>query len=255
MHERIRERLKEIEKEHHIKILYAVESGSRAWGFASKDSDYDIRFIYVHHLHWYLRIFPERDVIEYPIDKQLLDISGWDLKKTLGLLSKSNPVLYEWLQSPIVYYEDSAFLKDLQNLATHFFRPTSTLHHYLHMAENNYKEYLQGDMVKIKKYFYVLRPVLTCLWIEKYNSPPPMLFEELVKNIIKDTSLMNVISILLERKRRGDELSLEPSIPEINAFLDQSIIHIKDLISTLPEDRKDKGDLLDEFFLRWVMKA
>ena len=107
--ETVKERLLEIEKEKQVKILYAVESGSRAWGFESLDSDYDIRFIYAHNKNWYLNILPKKDVIEYPIVNDF-DYSGWDLRKTMFLVNKSNPVLFEWLKSPIVYYKDNYFL-------------------------------------------------------------------------------------------------------------------------------------------------
>src|SRR5947209_3872560 len=115
MKDKIIAKLYEIEKEQSVKILYAVESGSRAWGFASKDSDYDIRFIYVHPIDWYISIEEKRDVIEYPV-KDLLDFSGWDIRKALQLYKKSNPPLYEWLVSPIVYLEHGNFAQQLRDL-------------------------------------------------------------------------------------------------------------------------------------------
>ena len=105
MEQLIHSRLIEIEAKNAIKIVYACESGSRAWGFPSANSDYDVRFIYIRPVDWYLSIYEKRDVIEYPIDEQL-DISGWDLKKALQLLRKTNPPLLEWLGSPIVYLEE-----------------------------------------------------------------------------------------------------------------------------------------------------
>ena len=95
MKDRIIEELKKIEEKENIQIIYAVESGSRAWGFAGTDSDYDVRFIYVHNLDYYLKLEDTRDVLEYPIN-DLLDISGWDISKTLKLAHSSNPSLYEW---------------------------------------------------------------------------------------------------------------------------------------------------------------
>ncbi len=102
MRKKIKEQLRRIEDAENIKILLAVESGSRAWGFASPDSDYDVRFVYIRSLEDYLRLDATRDVIELPID-DVLDINGWDLQKTLRLLHKSNPTLFEWFSSPIVY--------------------------------------------------------------------------------------------------------------------------------------------------------
>lgn len=111
MHSEIMNKLESIEQEHGIKILYAVESGSRGWGFASQDSDYDVRFLYIHPTDWYLSIEERKDHIEYPIN-DLLDINGWDIKKAFLLFKKSNPPLLEWLSSPIVYADRYPVPKD-----------------------------------------------------------------------------------------------------------------------------------------------
>lgn len=155
MREKIQTQLHRIEEEEHIKILLAVEAGSRAWGFASPDSDYDVRFIYIRRTEDYLRLNAVRDVIELPIDA-VLDINGWDLQKTLRLLYKSNPTLFEWFPSPIVYQE-TEFADKFRDLMIHYFSSKKTLYHYISMAEGNYREYLKGDPVRAKKYFYVLR--------------------------------------------------------------------------------------------------
>lgn len=160
MREKIQEQLRRIEEAENIKILFAVESGSRAWGFASPDSDYDVRFIYIRRLEDYLRLNTIRDVIELPID-DALDINGWDLQKTLRLLHKSNPTLFEWFSSPIVYQE-TEFSDKFRDLMMHYFSSKKTMYHYVSMAEGNYREYLKGDLIRAKKYFYVLRPVLAC---------------------------------------------------------------------------------------------
>lgn len=174
MREKIQEQLRRIEESENIKILLAVESGSRAWGFASPDSDYDVRFVYIRRPEDYLRLDAVRDVIELPID-DVLDINGWDLQKTLRLLYKSNPTLFEWFSSPIVY-QKTEFVDKFRELMMHYFSSKKTLYHYISMAEGNYREYLQGEIVRAKKYFYVLRPVLACRWILDRGTPPPMLF-------------------------------------------------------------------------------
>lgn len=148
MKEKIQEQLRRIEEAENIKILLAVESGSRAWGFASPDSDYDVRFIYIRRLEDYLRLDAIRDVIELPID-DVLDINGWDLQKTLRLLHKSNPTLFEWFSSPIVY-QKTEFADKFRDLMMHYFSSKKTLHHYVSMAEGNYREYLKGDLVRAK---------------------------------------------------------------------------------------------------------
>lgn len=138
MREKIQEQLRRIEEAENIKILLSVESGSRAWGFASPDSDYDVRFIYIRRLEDYLRLDTNRDVIELPID-DVLDINGWDLQKTLRLLHKSNPTLFEWFSSPIVY-QKTEFADKVRDLMMHYFSSKKTLYHYVSMAEGNYRE-------------------------------------------------------------------------------------------------------------------
>lgn len=173
MKEVIQEKLREIEQREECRILLAVESGSRAWGFASPDSDYDVRFIYVRPEKAYLRLDRTRDVIEVPINDEL-DINGWDIDKTLRLLHKSNPTVFEWFSSPIIY-QTSAFADQFRPIMQKYFSSKAGLWHYLHMAEGNYRDYLRGEMVRAKKYFYVLRPILACKWILEKGTPPPML--------------------------------------------------------------------------------
>ncbi|MFD2661872.1 nucleotidyltransferase domain-containing protein [Paenibacillus thailandensis] len=219
--------LQRIEREENVRILYACESGSRAWGFPSKDSDYDVRFIYIRPVEWYLSILEKRDVIERPIS-DMLDISGWDLRKALTLFRKSNPPLLEWLQSPIVYKENYLVAERIRRMSPYTFSPKSCMYHYLHMAKGNYRDYLQGERVKIKKYFYVLRPVLACEWIEKYNAMPPIQFDRLVEDIVPDGSeLRNVIHELLTRKKAGEEMDYEPRINPINDYLEQKIAYFE----------------------------
>lgn len=202
IHENILLELGKIEREEQVRIVYACESGSRAWGFPSKDSDYDVRFIYVRPVEWYLSIFDKRDVIERPIS-DLLDINGWDLRKALNLFRKSNPPLLEWLQSPIPYFTKYSVAKQIRSVSPLSFSPKSCMYHYLHMAKGNYREYLQGEQVKIKKYFYVLRPILACGWIAKYNSMPPIEFDRLVEALIPEQSeLRATVEQLLRRKKR-----------------------------------------------------
>ena len=135
----IKARLKEIEKEHNVDILLAIESWSRAWWFDSKDSDYDIRFIYAHKQEHYLSIDKRRDVIEFPI-VDLIDINGWDIKKALQLFKNSNPTLAEWIKSPITYVENRQFRDEILSLEKENFSPKWYVYHYLHMAEWNYIE-------------------------------------------------------------------------------------------------------------------
>ena len=150
MKQKIFERLKSLEHSESIKILLAVESGSRAWGFASNDSDWDVRFIYIQQADWYLSIDDKRDSLDYPAD-DLLDFSGWELRKALRLFRKSNPPLLEWLRSHIIYLEQFSTAERMRSLSAEYFNPWSCLHHYLHMASGNFREHLKGDYVPVKK--------------------------------------------------------------------------------------------------------
>lgn len=251
MRKKIKEQLRRIEDAENIKILLAVESGSRAWGFASPDSDYDVRFVYIRSLEDYLRLDAIRDVIELPID-DVLDINGWDLQKTLRLLHKSNPTLFEWFSSPIVY-KKTEFSDKFCDLMTHYFSSKKTLYHYVSMAEGNYREYLKGDLVKAKKYFYALRPVLACQWILDRGTPPPMLFSELLKTELP-VELIDVVNQLLELKMNSPEIKLIKRISEINEYLDESIPRIKSAVRLLDDSYTPDWSELNQLFLRELMK-
>ena len=246
----INKKLFEIEGEHKIKILYAIESGSRAWGFESTDSDYDVRFIYAHEKNWYLNILPKKDVIEYPIIDEY-DYSGWDIRKTLFLLNKSNPVLFEWLNSPIVYFKDVYFYNIMKELVKPYFSSISSVYHYLHMAKGNYRQYLQAGTVKIKKYFYVLRPIMACKWIETYNEPPPMEFEKLLTNV-QDKELLEKINELLKRKKSCIELNIEPKIQIINNYIEKILQHFEETVNTFDPKKKPNQKLLEEGFIKII---
>ena len=251
MREKIQEQLRRIEEAENIKILLAVESGSRAWGFASPDSDYDVRFIYIRRLEDYLRLDAIRDVIELPIN-DVLDINGWNLQKTLRLLHKSNPTLFEWFSSPIVY-QKTEFADKFRDLMMHYFSSKKTLYHYVSMAEGNYREYLKGDLVRAKKYFYVLRPVLACQWILDRGTPPPMLFSELLKAELP-VELIDVVNQLLELKMNSPEVKLVKRISEINEYLDESIPSIKRAVRLLEDSLTPDWNELNQLFLQELMK-
>ncbi|MGB3478559.1 MAG: nucleotidyltransferase domain-containing protein [bacterium] len=240
--------LNEIEDKYDVKILYAVESGSRAWGFESKDSDFDIRAIYTHKKNWYLSIWKERDVIELMTDKRL-DIIGWDLKKALKLLYNSNPPLLEWIKSPIIYLENKYFKGILEELEKIYFRPKSCLYHYLNMARSNYSNYLKKDIVRVKKYFYALRPILACCWIEKNGTAPPMEFEVLVDHHISDSRLKEEIIKLLDRKRHGVELDKEPVIETINEYIAKKIQCYFEYTKDIHDRNKLNKDIMNQKFV------
>jgi predicted nucleotidyltransferase len=254
MHEAITGALTRLEGEEDVRVLYAVESGSRAWGFASTDSDWDVRFLYVRRPEWYLSVRARRDVLEYPLTPEGLDVSGWDLKKALLLFAKSNPPLLEWLHSPIVYRETVSTAARLRGEAARGFSPRACIHHYLHMAEGNYREYLLGDTVRLKKYFYVLRPVLACRWLERHETMPPVEFAAMVDAVLP-TGLRGVLDGLVARKRAGDELKAGPRIPEINDFLDAEITRLRNVAQGIKVGPPTDWDALDEVFRATLREA
>lgn len=218
----IRSELQRLAVRENITILWACESGSRAWGFESSDSDYDVRFIYLRRSEEYLRVSPSRDVIELPVS-DALDISGWDLTKALGLLRKSNPPLLEWLQSPIVYAEFPGFRDSFWELSQRYFCPKSCMYHYMSMAERNRRAYLDAETIRLKRYFYMLRPVLACQWLTERGSVVPMQFSTLLDEHIPSGLVRGIIDDLLERKRSGIELGEAPLIQELNELLVQKM--------------------------------
>lgn len=247
MNEIIKNKLYEIEQKENIRILHTVESGSRAWGFASTDSDYDVRFIYVRQPEYYLRLEKTRDVVELPID-DVLDINGWDLDKTLRLLHKSNPTLFEWFASPIVYRKTN-FADRFAPLLKEYFTPQTSIYHYLGTAKSNYVAYIRNkNEVKAKKYFYVLRPLLACRWIMDRQCPPPMLFSELQKAYL-DKSIENDVNYLLDIKMNSPEIQTIPAIHKINNYILNSMDEVKAYLDALPKHEPKPWDMLNDFFL------
>ena len=246
MEEFIRMQLQEIEASENVRIVYACESGSRAWGFPSADSDYDVRFLYVHTAERYLSILEKRDVIEHPVDDGL-DISGWDLKKALLLFRKSNPPLLEWLGSPIVYLEKYSVATRMRELASVYYSPTACLHHYLHMARGNFREYLKGEEVWVKKYFYVLRPILAMNWIERGLGIVPTDFNILVDRLVSEPRLRTEIERLLSAKRTGAELDRGSRIESISEFIERELERWEGS-NIAAHERTVSSDRLDELF-------
>lgn len=246
MEELIKLKLKEIEEREKIKILHAVESGSRAWGFASPDSDYDVRFIYVRPKEFYLRLDKQRDVIEWQLD-DTLDINGWDISKALSLLYKSNPTLFEWSSSPIVYKTTKEW-KSVATIINKYFVAKSGVYHYLSTAKINYREYLKGDTVRLKKYFYVLRPLLACKWILAEGTPPPILFSKLMDKYL-DESIREDVLKLLDLKMNRPEIAEGKRFDKINEYIDRNIKTVEELIKAMPSTYVNDWSELNKVFL------
>jgi predicted nucleotidyltransferase len=241
----IRSEIEILSSKEQITILWACESGSRAWGFESTDSDYDVRFIYLREQDEYLRVSAMRDVIEMPISDDL-DISGWDLPKALGLLRKSNPPLLEWLQSPIVYAEFPDFRDSLWDLSQRYFCPRACMYHYMSMADRNRRTYLNGSTIRLKRYFYMLRPVLACEWLTERGSIVPMQFGTLLDELVPSGPIRSIIDELLERKRAGIELGEGPVIPELSDFIVQKMEAFKEVVKGT--EFTEPWESLDDYF-------
>lgn len=251
----IETRLATIANEHQVNIIYACESGSRAWGFPSPDSDYDVRFIYAHPWTWYLALEEGDNVIDLPIEDSpvgVLDLGGWDLRKTLRLLRKSNPVIWEWLQSPICYQaEQTGSFRDLQSIFDPFYSPLSACHHYLSICRNTMERELSGGHVRIKKYFYMLRPLLAAAWIERYHTVPPMELAPLLHLLDDQPEINNCIDVLMEQKQHTDEQIPITRIPELDGFLVRELARLQEAAKLLPSAKGNKAGL-DKLFQEYL---
>ena len=244
----VTEILSDIERAENVRILYACESGSRAWGFPSQDSDYDVRFLYLHPPRWYLSVAEKRrDVIELPIADDM-DVNGWELRKALRLFRKSNPPLMEWLQSPIVYQERFSTAQRLRDLMAQYYSYTTSSYHYLHMAEGNYRDYLRSDEVWVKKYFYVLRPILAILWIEQGLGAAPTDFNVILEGVEIPRPVREAIRKLVEEKKAGAEMRHGPRNALLNEFIETELTRLRANRPAYPRPPAPV-QLLDDLFL------
>jgi len=220
----VKRRLAKVEEDEGVRILMAIESGSRAWGFASPDSDFDVRFIYCRPASWYysLDIEEKRDVLEYGITDEI-DLNGWDLRKALRLLVRCNPTVVEWLQSPIEYLVRGRFRSAGMELLASSYVPASGIHHYRSMAKTNYRGYLRAESVPLKKYFYVIRPLLAIRWIERHKLPPPIELQQLLAGLQERSDLLEDIAALLERKSISSEMDVSAPLPSLNQYIESEL--------------------------------
>ena len=241
----INEKLDEIERKEGVRILHAVESGSRAWGFASPDSDYDVRFVYVRPKEDYLRLDEPRDVIEWQLD-EVLDINGWDLKKALRQFARGNATLFEWSGSPIVYRTTEEWSR-IKEVSKQYFSEKAAVYHYYGTANSTLQGYLLGDMVRYKKYFYALRPLLAARFIEENHAAPPVLFDDLLKMDLPG-ELRQAIDELLEAKKRTTESDENPQMPVIREFIASETERQKQIADDLEDDHNRDWTALNRLF-------
>ena len=249
MRDTIQRELENIEEQCGVRILYAAESGSRAWGFASPDSDYDVRFVYVRPVEDYLRLDGPRDVIEWKLD-EVLDINGWDLRKALTHLKQGNAALFEWNNSPVVYKTTPEWNRVLE-ISKAYFSEKVAIPHYYGIAASTWAKHLCGGTVRYKKYFYALRPLLAARYIEEYHKEPPVPFPDLL-NADMEPRLRASIDSLLEKKKLSTESEENPHIPEILAFIKEELSKQKAIGAGLPDDRNRDWTALNRLFLEIV---
>lgn len=244
-------KIREIEEKEHVRVLHVIESGSRAWGFASSDSDYDVRFIYVRDKDFYLSLRNTKDYIDWELN-EVLDINGWDLKKALRHFHKSNATLFEWSNSPVVYKTTKEWQSLYNQTAGRYFACKPALYHYYGTANKNYHAYLLDDMVKYKKYFYVLRPILACKWIEEKKCPPPVLFDELCRTMLED-DMKAAVTDLLAKKIKMSESDKGPKLEKINQYIEKKLEYYQRFVQFMQDDRNPDWEPLERAFREIVL--
>lgn len=252
MQTHIQTALAALEIAHGIRILYACESGSRAWGFPSPDSDFDVRFIYCHPPAWYLALDEGRDTLNFPVDDEL-DLAGWELRKALRLLRGSNASLFEWLQSPVVYHEVLDFRARLAPLLPAAFNLKAGLHHYLGQLRRGVEEELLTEEVRLKRLFYALRSALAARWIRERHTLPPMALAPLCE--VLPAALRAEVSALLAAKAAATEKTTVPRPGALVAFLGEEHAAGQAAREAVPVSRAGVAAELDALFRELLQAA
>lgn len=195
--------LREIEQKYEIRILLAVTSGSRSFGYASEESDWDVRFIYIHKPHWYFSIGQTSDVIEYEDTESGLEVEGYDLKKALTLLTRTNPIESDWLHTKDVFIMDEDFIQQMHKFERMCYNTKSAMYHFYSISVKHNQRYLDVE-VTLKRFIYYMRGLLACRWIEQYACHPPIEIDELIDATITDNETVRLAAHeLLALKRQG----------------------------------------------------
>lgn len=222
------------ERDHGVQILFAAESGSRAWGFESPDSDWDVRFIYMRSVRDYLSVSVPSDVIERTIQVHALDMAGWDIFKACRLLRKSNPSLIEWLSSPMVYIDDNRVAPVFREQANKYTSLKAAAHHYISMAKRNYNAYIRSrEQVQLKKYLYAIRPILCAKWVLEMGSFPPTKFCDVIANVKLDDWIRVQVDEMLVAKQKVSESEVGPRLRKLDTFISDALESYHPMIDTL----------------------
>lgn len=228
MKDKIKKLLENIEKENGIKILFAIENGSRSWGMASKDSDYDVRFVFCRNVKKYISLSKEKDVItaafdenlkKCPVQGSLIDISGFDIFKYLKLLYSSNPTTLEWLNSHIVYLGNNNL--PLREYMNKNFNRIRLFKHYFSLFKNNYREFIEQDKrITYKKYLYSMRGILNAEYVYNFDTLPPLDLKKTADDLKKliPEEVYSKLKEVIEIKSKGLERETILKIPVFDEF-------------------------------------
>lgn len=237
------QKLRQIEEEYGVRILYAAESGSRAWGTASPQSDFDVRFIYIRPQRDYLRLEGIRDVLEFPIEEGW-DMCGWDIRKMLTLLHNSNSQIYEWFASTVVYVDDG-FSKRLRPVLEAFFSVKTAANHYLHQAGLKMKKLQKSEEAKVKHYLYSLQHLASVQWVLTRRKPVAVSLQALLPCLPEE--VRGKAEDLLHQK-----ISHQSHVPhdgELDAWLAEEYSRLEERIRQLPKEEEKDWETLNRFFL------
>jgi predicted nucleotidyltransferase len=252
-------RLDALSKNERVALPLAVESGSRAWGFPSPDSDYDCRFLFIRATEEYLSPWPRRDVIETPLD-ETFDVNGWDLAKALQLLLRGNAVVIEWLTSPLWYRRDEAFVEAFLELARAVADRRRVMRHYLHLGENQRRRnFADANVVPRKKLFYALRPAAALRWLRLHpdDAVAPMNFSELMRGCTPPPEVLDIAQTLVAEKARSSEMGAGPLDPVLARFIDEEFARLRDAddVDEEPPPAPDAQARAEAFFLEQLRRA
>ncbi len=245
--DKIRAKLSALESEAGFRILFACESGSRAWGFASADSDYDVRFVFAWTPDRYLAVSPYAETIDKGIDEDAIDLSGWELRKALGLFRKSNGALCEWLRSPIIYREEAPLMDEWRRLLDEEFAPKANAIHYLGLCRKMWFRIREEETVTAKRYLYALRALLSARFVIERGRPAPVPFEELRASLETPADVAVAVARMIAEKSGGAEADGIVRKTVVETYLESELERLNELADTLP-DRLADGDRLDAFF-------
>lgn len=246
--QQIQGKLDDLQQQKGCRLLLAVESGSRAWGYASTTSDYDVRCIYYYPQERYLSIRPPRDTVEWELN-EVFDITGWELRKALGLTLKSNLTVYEWADSPIVY-RSSPWLPEFRQLIRRVVQPGLLASRYLGMAASTIHRYLEREEVPYKQYFYALRPLLAARWVLQERKPAPVPFADL-RHLMPD-EMQEVTDELLALRNGSTEKAAGPTHPAAMSFIVRELAALDEAVRALPASPPPDVAPLDDFFRRVI---